>query len=278
MAFLGLHDNSVEDLLSNSLDANSSSFELSGGLILVEGSVEGEKGNFILDTGASDLVINKPAERREAVAGGLGGEIAAEEILISNFKVGAFEANEVNAFKTDLSSFEKGATIDIAGLIGHSLFNEQALEINYKDQIFKLDSSPKKKDMIEDGWQVYSLVEFGHLLAVKMKIDGKAYWMGLDTGAEVNILSDQFSEDLIPNKNQCKQICGIGKKTISLPQISAPIAKIGDLAFHTTDFYLSPFKEVQDQIGNGLDGLLGFPFFNQFEVVLDYASNRLYLK
>jgi len=257
---------------------STASFKLHGGLILVEGSIDGKPGNYILDTGASDLVINRPAQHSHAHAVGLGGTIDAEEIRISKFKVGAFEVNEVSAFQTNLSTFEKSDSISIAGLIGHSLINEKALHINYQEQAFRLEDSPKKKDMLADGWQVFSLAEFGHILAVKMKIDGETYWMGLDTGAEVNIVSDQFSDELTHNRNNCQQISGLGSESISLPQITTPVASVGDLSFQTNQSFISPFGHVQDQVGKGLDGLLGFPFFQQFEVVLDYGSNRLYLR
>ena len=59
------------------------SFDLQAGLILVEAGLDGEKGLYVIDTGAPGLILNQKPERNENLNGrGITGAMEVEEIRV----------------------------------------------------------------------------------------------------------------------------------------------------------------------------------------------------
>jgi hypothetical protein len=115
---------------------------LLNGLLLVEAEVDGRRGNFLLDTGAPALVLNKrefaaPAtETTLAAAGstGVNGKMASMSYHLAqgfNWQGISFQQKEVPTL--DLTSLErKLGGLTLLGLIGYNVLSQYALTLDYR--------------------------------------------------------------------------------------------------------------------------------------------------
>jgi len=128
--------------------------------LLVEGKFEdGEKGHWIVDTGASKTVFDKGLEKyykkiepefeEEYQSAGISvgmvetsvGEInylAFGELKVKNFKVALIDLGHVNEI------YKKYRSIRICGLLGSDLLNEFACVIDYRYRTISF-STPRKR-------------------------------------------------------------------------------------------------------------------------------------
>lgn len=108
---------------------------------LIEASINGHKGNFVLDTGANVTVINaSQAERFGLSSGGgalrgLGGTPpagasgVAHQVAIDSFKIGAITVSQSRVVTADqgqlLTTLGKISGSQVSGIIGQDVLNEQ---------------------------------------------------------------------------------------------------------------------------------------------------------
>jgi len=107
-------------------------------------------------------------------------------------------------------------------------------------------------------------------------VNGKKIFMGLDTGAEINILAQSIDLQLKPNsEHQVLDINGQAQiaqeVSVSEVLINNKVKSIGPLFYGPNDFF-------GEQFNGEISGLLGFPFFANNEFILDLANEVLYLK
>ena len=131
-----------------------------GRLFLIEASVDGQTGNFVFDTGADKMVLNKTYFRNNLMTttesgGGLTGnsqiiyitqvkEIVASELIFGN----------QTADVTDLGQIENRRKSKILGLFGMSLFTNMHLEIDLRNATLRL--SRLNKSGVPENKQITS--------------------------------------------------------------------------------------------------------------------------
>lgn len=107
---------------------------------LIEASINGHKGNFVLDTGANVTVINaSQAERFGLSSGGalrglggtppVGASGDAHQIAIDSFKIGPITVRQSRVVTADLgqllAALSKISGSQVSGIIGQDVLNEQ---------------------------------------------------------------------------------------------------------------------------------------------------------
>jgi len=111
-----------------------------GNLIIVEASVDGLKGNFILDTGAPYLVLNATYFRDyeevfDQVATDVNGQQIPQKVArVEKLKLDALYYEYLDADVTDLSAIENKRGIKILGLLGVNLFMRMEMELDLQNQ------------------------------------------------------------------------------------------------------------------------------------------------
>jgi hypothetical protein len=110
-------------------------------LILIKGKVDTTEGNFILDTGAPDLVLNvtyfrsypvSPAENGDEQKGITGSADFFGKTTVAKFKLGTFNYYRVDADLVSLANLESKRGVKILGLLGVSMFRQCEMIIDYE--------------------------------------------------------------------------------------------------------------------------------------------------
>lgn len=116
------------------------------------------------------------------------------------------------------------------------------------------------------------------VVLVPVLLNGKGpYQFALDTGAGQTVVSSEVARELALEQGEKKEALGAGGKvSVSLSRVNSiavESAKVEDLAVVITDVSL-----LRLAVGGKLDGILGYNYFNNFKVTIDYPKGKLSLE
>jgi len=264
-------------------------FEMAGKLILTKATVNGEEKNFLLDSGSPKIILNaryfneglKEAKTISSTKG-VGGSVSGVNV----FSVNSFSWHTLNIaneelLTLDISHLEEELEAEIHGLIGYELFKDYDLLFDYKQKILTLinpseaesflsqTSSKKRYDVpFEQG---------GHIPILKAVVDNDTLSLGLDCGAESNLLSSSTFESLKPQLFDLTQdeLIGIGSEKNMVQKGSIKNMRIGELNFESTRTVFSDISHLNEGYKLRLDGLIGYEILSRQKTLLSYARQML---
>jgi len=263
-------------------------FRLAGNLLLVQATVNGSSGNFILDTGAPELIVNRayfegvdvPWAQMDVVD--IRGHASpANCFVIKDFAIGGLSLNPQYALSIDLSSLERTKGIRLLGIIGYSVLKDLELFLDFDYGELQLTRIRNKKSTsradVHHPMVVFDLRMSHHIPYVVARAGNKKLRLGIDTGAEVNVLGVE------PNKKAKVEMSG--PRAVQVKGISAKkqTALSGVMTGVSVDGYgLGPLqvtvldiRPINENLSMSLDGLLGIPFLKRGKVSINYKRHEL---
>lgn len=281
IAFLNKPKTAVVSLNSNK-PANSEviPMEVIRGMIYLEAELDGVKGLFILDTGAPTLIINRAqATGKLADALSLHGDIQVVETLVETFKLGQHRQDNIKALALDLSHLEKASGKKILGLVGHDVFENSVLLLDFDQKKIFLSSSPQKREpSLHQPTASLTFDLHDHLPIVQVRIGGKLLRLGIDTGAASNLLDKRILDeqlemkiDFVPNE----QIQGLDRQVQIVQAAQIEVFGEDQLPFGKNKFLFTDLSFLRAHTGCEIDGLLGSPFLSKADFTIDYPMKRI---
>ncbi len=259
-------------------------------LLIIQATIEGQTGNFILDTGAPYLVLNKTyfrnaIQNRSMVSAGITGVGAEiESIIVKSFMLGEIQYKDIDADVVNLSAIENSKGIKILGLLGTNLFTSFEISIDARlgmFSIYKLDKAgtPLFRDSIKVDSATFTLpiIVKNDIVFLETKINGKVIMMCFDSAAEVNMLNTGVSKKVIEYFVVSKRASLVGSTGAKSQVISGVIKEtvIGGVKFNVMPTYLASLTNLQMVYDNYFDGMLGFPFLFKGSVKINFVKNEL---
>ena len=124
----------------------------------------------------------------------------------------------------------------------------------------------------------FEISETGHQI-VEAKINGKLLRFILDTGAGTSVLDRGCLSELgIEETLNVENAAGLGTSDHAMGDIEVHSIEFGNALFESPGFVSLNLDHVQVAGGEkGVHGLLGSPFFTQYQAVIDFSKNRLEL-
>lgn len=255
-------------------------FELDGGIILVEAVLNNTLQTFILDSGAPGLVLNnfQKKGRKEKISG-INGTADAYALTVENFRWAGINYTELAAISMDLSHLESLTKRKISGLIGYELIKDFELLLDYSSQaiqIRRLDAEPAVKSQPLVSFPLYFE---DHLPVIEAVIGKEKLRLGLDTGAEINLLDDRLSSRIASVASEPQpfsKIHGVGEDNNSAHIIKVELTKVARAAYRQMEYVLTDFTAINHNSTN-IDGILGFPFLSSCKFSIDFKSRKLHV-
>ncbi len=255
-------------------------FTMLEGMMVVEATVNNKKGNFIIDTGAPTLVLNEqPTANHQITGRGISEGLVTDEVTVEEFNWSGINKTNVDAFKVDISHLEKVSGKTLAGIIGYDILKEVELLVDYQSQTVVL-SPVKSKSRFNEPIAVIPFTMQAHLPVIKVKIGKKKLRLALDTASESNILDSKIfgkiNANLISNQ-QVGEIQGVDQqiKTVKVADIAN--TQVKDLPFKDMPYLFTDLSHLKTQSGLAIDGLLGYPFFKQGKMSINYKEQKIYV-
>lgn len=178
-------------------------FVVRGGLIFVQGTVNGTAGYLLFDTGASTLLLNRKYFRPTSENGmaGIAGSIhgirkrlgSAE---VSSLRWGGLQVRGISGELHDFSQIEKTGVSPLLGAISYNEVKDSAVAIDWprqKIQVFATNADGSKKANISEPPPRVRLPfsYYTYLPMVKGRVGGQTYSLLFDSGAEACVLPNK---------------------------------------------------------------------------------------
>ena len=120
-----------------------------------------------------------------------------------------------------------------------------------------------------------------HLPVIEAIIGKEKLRLGLDTGAEVNLLDREVSTQistLISKPKSTNEIYGVGTQQKSTQRVKVALTKIERAAYRQMDYVITDLSTINSQDQNmDIDGILGFPFLSSCRFSIDFKTQQLHV-
>jgi len=245
--------------VDDSAESAAVSFELVNGLIIVKAQVQGQQGNYVLDTGAPTSLINKKIENGQFELWSPRGIYESEEIQINDIRLGAIKKSQMLGWAMDMSALEEQVNVPLAGILGNDFWENRRIIINYADQTIVFHESGLKEEICSEQFHIASLTLEDHaqdLHIVELEIDGQQRRMAFDTGAGVNVLDQGLSAN----------------------DVTTTLTKLGQIEVKNLSYVNLDLSELNQSTDDAeVHGILSASALDAEFVIIDYKVNRIHI-
>ncbi|MBI1224844.1 MAG: hypothetical protein GC192_06370 [Bacteroidetes bacterium] len=281
IALLNVVPNSSNTALAASVDFSEIPFELAGGMVVVQASINGEMGNFILDTGAPGIVLNTQNDEilKAANASSVSGDMKVGEVLVQDFQLGIIKIKKTQGHVLNVHHLETACGMNIMGLIGFDVLRNYELLFDFpnnKIQAFK--SGKAVHENCADPKFTFSFVLCGHVPVFMAKVGNKRAFLGLDSGAEINLINlDYYKRINASNFSNVQTELLTGLDNMPNEVIAADVknTRIKGEQLPEMRYVFADLSRLRNELNTPLDGLLGVPFFKDRVISIDYGRKKI---
>ncbi len=267
-------------------------FKLVDRLIVIEGKIKGKQGNFIIDTGSETMILNKVhfktysfEKEKKNTSGVINYVDDIFEKKIKKLSLGAITFKNKRSDIIDLSHIEKSKKMKLLGIIGFSTLKDYEVFIDlYLNQI-TLTKVDRNGNTLNDHVYLEKIVDSinfklkKHTIVLNGYIGNEEVVFGLDSGAEFNQLNKRINKKALRHFYPKKRVklMGASKKKIEVLYGNLFRVKLNDNTFFgPMKTMLTNLNNMNNAFGTKLDGILGYDFFAQKRVIINYKKEKLY--
>ncbi len=253
-------------------------------LFLIEARIDTLEGNFILDTGAPKLVLNKTYFRNYKLSPGTssygisgGGEQVFRQKIDSLIIQDLF-FTELDADVVNLGHIEDAKGVKILGLLGANLFLDMEIEIDLLNSELILYKIDKEGERIYKGDTITLIADIkipvetdNNLLFINIIVEEKKLRFCLDTGAEINVLSNTVSNKVLKHfaLTSRASLGGSGSKSVDVLNGKLDVLTVGTDTLKNMPFVLTGLTYLQVVYDTTIDGILGYQFLAKGRIVIN---------
>jgi len=272
------------------LDVVTIPFKRAGRLLIIEAQVDALRGNFIFDTGAPYLVLNRTyfrnyKKRKSATAKGVTGESNLIDLVkVDSLKLKNISYAGLNADLVNLGEIENVRGIKVLGLLGLNLFKGFEIEIDVRNSVLKLyqideDGNCIKAPPTFECEITQTIGVFDNTIFTECYIGGKKLRFGFDTGAETNALNSRVNKKVLETISITgrRSLSGVGEGNVEILFGRMNDFKIGNNSILGMQTLITNLDGISDVYGTQIDGMLGFDFLNKGVVRVNCKKKTLKL-
>ncbi len=261
-------------------------------MIVTQAAINGEKHNFIIDSGCPILYLNSKYFRgnddeegaRMSSSEDVNGKISGGQdvITVDSFDFNGIRANGIKVMASDLSHLEKGT--DVYGLIGYDVYKDYDLMFDYKKKTLTLIDPDYTETFLKECRYEYEEVPFEmsktmrHIPLIKAQIDTVSLTLGIDCGAGNNLIDskrwDEFESMLRRVKTtKLKGISNDEGAEVHVGKLKS--LKIGGKTFRHTQTVFNDVSHFNRNKDERIDGLIGYEVLSRQKTILSYKNKKL---
>ncbi|WNJ20314.1 aspartyl protease family protein [Pontibacter sp. G13] len=259
-------------------------FTMAGNLIAIQAQLNGETKTFLLDSGAPRVILNAHHLPKSGTASTLGtsqgvnGSISGMNIEeVDEFEWAGIKQQSVEMISMDLSHLETELETEFHGLIGYDFFKAYDLYLDYSQQKMMLIKPEKSAEWLGTAELTVPFELQGHIPVVPVQIGDRTLSMGLDTGAESNLISLDLSDELARRlkSTTTSELKGADQSVVEVQKGTLKSMKIGGRKFKQQTTVFSDISHLNDGYHLQLDGLIGYQVLAQGPVLISFVREEL---
>jgi predicted aspartyl protease len=260
-------------------------FRTSLNLIFVSATING-KGpyQFAIDTGATQTVISEKLAAdlglepiTSTVVFGIGGVGKVETKL---YKVKEFTTGNIKVKNLPVGTFNDPVISQFTdGILSTSVWSDFVVTVDYPGEQLLLS---RKRAAAPASAEVIPVRFFSNLLLLRLDVNGKSGNFIVDTGAVTTVLSHTMAAQLGINENTPGAkidmgIAGVGGfegAVLKIPNVTFKSSKNVEVFPQVVAIDL---KRISKTIGTEVAGIVGYDFFSDYKLTLDYDAAEIRL-
>lgn len=262
-------------------------FQWAGKLMVIKAKVNGQLGNFILDTGTSHLVLNDQyfkGKQTDKIFHGINGQTATIMEDFVKVDIDQHRWKSLYAEIIPLAHLEKLKGMPIHGLMGGKMFRSYAMWIDFGTQeigLQKISKQPLSADFYppEIDMEVQSFRYKENSPCVQVQVGEHSLLFSIDTGAETNVIDQKYKSALSPyfNRSTVKKLNSFSSEVQTLNTTRLYDMKLGPFTCQAMNtIFTSLSKWNTSTSGPKVAGILGFEFLHQFRLSINFKSRQVY--
>ncbi len=270
-------------------------FTRAGNLIVVKAKADTIEGNFILDTGAPNLVLNityfrdypvthiSDAEQKDIT----GSSPIVTQTEVARFVFGALDYYRVQADLIDMGNIENSKGIKILGLLGVELFKDCGMIIDYEKNLIYLHRINRKEsatyldELLKDAAAYHTLpIEIlDNRILVRTELAGKKLKLVIDYAAESNILDSRLPDKVFNNVSITRRVLlnGIGNKKVEALYGDLKSMRVGSQDISNLPVLITNLEYTCFSQNACINGVLGFDFLSLHKIGFNFAKRKMYI-
>ena len=154
----------------------------------------------------------------------------------------------------------------ITTLLGADILSNYKIMLDYKNEVVTFS----KSEISFEGSEV-EISNFMGIPIIELSIDHQKLKFFLDTGAKLSYLSNNITKNYESIRTEEDFYPGVGQFETKCFEI---LTQLENKDFTVTYGNLPPLLQMTLML-SGTNGIIGFDFFNTFQVVIDLKNNRL---
>ncbi len=262
-------------------------------MIVAEAVINGDKHNFIIDSGCPILYLNSKYFRgsedkgtRVSTSEDVNGKVSGGQdvIYVDSFDFNGIRADSIKVMMSDLSHLENGT--EVYGLIGYDVYRDYDLLFDYKGKTLTLIDPDYTETFLKERKYEYEEVPFEmskamrHIPLINGQVDTASLTFGIDCGASSDLLDSGLWDEF---KNMMKRVKTTKLKGISNDKGTEVHAgklknlKIGGKTFRNTRTVFNDISHLNMSKDERIDGLIGYQILSRQKTVLSYRNRKLIL-
>lgn len=259
-----------------------------GNLIVVEAQIDTLEGNFILDTGAPYLVLNKTYFRdapriSEKEAAGVNGSVDGTfTTSVKNFSILDLHYDRLTADVTDLSGIENSRNIKVLGLLGTRLFSKFAITVDLAQGVMYIHKLDDKGNIPTED-RVFAQPTFKtpfRLLNNVVFLPGVAndqkMWFAFDSGAESNLLDYETNKKLVRTMQPINRskLTGVGGTSYEIIYAQFNSLLVGGYQLTQNHILITDLEKMGKAYGYSVEAILGYDFFSRGIFTVNFVKKE----
>jgi len=261
-------------------------FEVKQGLIIVKTEIKNKIYDFILDTGASNVISKELANElnispidSEDIYDTQGNKQNLEYQFLNNVKLGDINFSQTFAAIINYNEIEELSCLNVSGIIGANLMRHAVWDINFENQTITITNSEDALHIPKNYHEVKFFIGYQGTPAIIIKL-GKDRILNnsIDFGSNAGItFSESQFEKLLKNSKIQTSFSGYGYGGVGIyghgkkRKFSHAIVndvKLGDLILDNTSISFNGTKKHNQ---------IGLSFLKNYRVILNWSSKKMKL-
>jgi predicted aspartyl protease len=263
-------------------------FMPTSGAVFIHASINGHEGKFLLDSGASEILVYRPyADKlnlkilgRTSFGGIAGGVVKARYARADTIAVGK------NTLSNVIVTFAGGGFGDVDGIMGYDLLAGALVDVDTANQTIRILDATKMEPAIAKGAYAFTVNLAGLSPEIVLKVNGVTTHPIFDTGNSSFIT---LSEDL---RNSGKIVALNDTIRINNQEYTYEFTSYGvdgpeqhpSKCARLNEIVIGPYRNekvetcfASPKVFGRDGGLIGFDFLKHFNWTFDYVDSKLVL-
>jgi len=251
-------------------------------------------GQFVFDTGATNLVLNQTYFRHlkgsSRQAGGIAGKhTIVRSTFVDNFQLGNLVFSNIHADIANLGSIENRRNVRIFGLIGMNILEQYEMHIDLRNQRLELYPIDRRGNFIDPEEAqlettsldpLYKITQRNGIMFLRGSVGGKRLDFCLDTGAESNVLCSTCRRDILSTVHISRRtsLTGVGGSDIEVLYGVMNNFAIADVNFAPMQTIVTNLTALSETYGYPVGGVLGYDFFEKGVFSINLAKKEMQIR